>query len=128
MLTFEAGLSEQRESFLEWNLEDFNVHNITVAFRKQPEIVGKYNTWHQVNQVVALQSYHQSELEDHSEETKEGKLVPTMGSELTEAKHATTNVAREEEIIGFSIGHSDGVETREIPQISIRETNKEELL
>ena len=77
---------------------------------------------------MPLQSYHQSELEDQSEETKEGEFVPAMGAELTKAEHAATDVAREEEIIGFSIGHSNGVETWEIPQIAVWEANKEELL
>lgn len=82
--------------------------------------MSEYYATEHVNEVMPSESNHEQALEDHRADAEESELVPLVGFEFTVADDTASDVTRIKEVIRASIGHSDRVDPREVPQVAIR--------
>lgn len=98
-----AGLGKHGEPFCKGYAEQFDVDQVRISLRDQPDIVSEDYPCDEVNRVVASQRDHQHALEAARDQTKPSKLKPAVSLVLAVADDAAADVPREEEVVSASV-------------------------
>jgi hypothetical protein len=104
VLTLDTRVSVHGEPLLEGDLEQLDIHQVRVTLTHHPDVVGEDHSRYQVDEVVAPQTHHQHGLTHTGQQGEGSEALPTVRPELQDVNHAAAHMAREEEVVGFTIG------------------------